>query len=159
MSFPEFDTPAPSLTLLDQGGKPVSLGDFKGKWVVLYFYPKDDTPGCTKEACNFRDNYGALKAAGAVVLGVSADNAAAHKRFAEKYELPFTLLSDTADHAVARAYAAWGLKKNYGKEYEGIIRSTIIIDPEGRVAKVWPRVKPDQHGQEVLEWLKKNASS
>jgi peroxiredoxin Q/BCP len=159
MPFPEAGTPAPPLHLPDPSGQPIDVADLKGKWVVVYFYPKDDTPGCTKEACNFRDNYGALKAAGATVLGVSADSAASHTKFAQKYELPFTLLSDTPDHAAARAYGAWGLKMNYGKQYESIIRSTFVIDPEGRVAKVWPRVRPDQHGEEVLEWLKKNASN
>lgn len=150
-------SPAPPFTLPDQDGGAVDLAALAGTWVVLYFYPRDDTPGCTREACNFRDNFGALKAAGAVVLGLSPDNAAAHKKFAAKYELPFQLLVDAPDHATARAYGAWGLKKNYGKEYEGMIRSTVIIDPTGKVAKAWGRVKPDAHGEEVLNWLKANA--
>jgi len=158
MSFPTIDTDAYPFELKDQAGQRVSLRDLKGRWVILFFYPKDDTPGCTKEACNFRDNYAAIQAAGAAVLGVSGDGSASHAKFAEKYELPFPLLVDDDNHAVARAYGAWGMKKNYGKEYEGVIRSTIVIDPAGRVAKVWPRVKPDQHGEEVLEWLQKNAS-
>ncbi len=123
---------------------------------MLYFYPKDNTPGCTKEACNFRDNYGALRARGAIVLGVSGDSEASHQKFQARYELPFQLLSDPGNE-VARAYGAWGTKNNYGKTYEGIIRSTFIIGPDGRVAKVWKRVKPDAHGQEVLDWITANA--
>ena len=133
----------------------MSLESLKGGWVALYFYPKDDTPGCTKEACNFRDNYGAIQAAGATVIGVSGDSQASHEKFVAKYELPFTLLVDS-DRAIAKAFGAWGIKKNYGKEYEGIIRSTLIIDPRGKVSKVWPRVKPDAHGAEVLAWLTAN---
>ena len=146
---------APAFAGKDQAGNDVSLEALKGSWVVLYFYPKDDTPGCTKEACNFRDNHAAIRAAGATVIGVSGDRQASHEKFTAKYELPFTLLVD-ADRTIARAYGAWGIKKNYGKEYEGIIRSTFIIDGSGRVAKVWPRVKPDSHGDEVLAWLTAN---
>jgi peroxiredoxin Q/BCP len=152
------DTDAPAFQLHNQIGEITDLRDLKGRWVVLYFYPKDDTPGCTKEACNFRDNYGAIQAAGAVVLGVSGDSAASHKKFTEKYELPFPLLVD-ADHSVARAYGAFGTKTNYGKTYEGVFRSTFIIDPAGRVAKVWPKVKPDAHGGEVLAWLQEHAQA
>ena len=155
MAFVTADSSAPEFALKDQSGNDVSLASLKGKWAVLYFYPKDDTPGCTREACNFRDNFGALKAAGAEVLGVSGDSAASHQKFAAKYELPFTLLVDEGN-AVARAFGAWGTKQNYGKTYEGIIRSTVLINPEGKVAKVWPRVKPDAHGAEVLAWLEKN---
>ena len=158
MPMPEAGSPAPAFSLQDQDGAEVSLAGLAGKWVVLYFYPRDDTPGCTKEACDFRDNFGALKAAGAVVLGLSPDTAAAHKKFTAKYGLPFQLLVDGPDHAVARAYGAWGMKKNYGKEYEGMIRSTAVIGPDGTVAKTWPRVKPDSHGQEVLAWLTANAA-
>lgn len=154
--MPAVDTEAPVFDLEDQSGAHVDLRDLRGKWVVLYFYPKDDTPGCTKEACNFRDNHDALQAAGAVVLGVSPDTAKAHQRFTAKYELPFQLLVDGADHDVARAYGAWGLKKNYGKEYEGIIRSTFVINPAGRIAQAWPKVKADGHGAEVLAWLEAN---
>jgi peroxiredoxin Q/BCP len=157
MPMPEVGAEAPPFELPDQRGETVSLAALRGKWVVLYFYPRDDTPGCTREACNFRDVYGDLQAAGAEVLGLSPDRASAHVKFAEKYGLPFRLLVDSDDHAVARAYGAWGLKKNYGKEYEGMIRSTVLIDPEGKVAKTWPRVKPDAHGEEVLKWLKENA--
>src|SRR5690606_29686927 len=134
------------------------LEDLKGKWVVLYFYPRDNTPGCTREACNFRDNYSDLQAEGAVVLGVSGGSAASKTKFATKYELPFPLLIDS-EHEIARAYGAFGLKKNYGREYEGITRSTVLIDPDGKVAKVWPKVKPDDHGSQVLEWLTGRESS
>ena len=157
MTMPDVETEAPAFELKDQSGATVDSRDLKGKWVVLYFYPKDDTPGCTKEACNFRDNYGAIQAKGAVILGVSGDSEASHQKFQAKYELPFQLLADPGNE-VARAYGAWGTKQNYGKTYEGIIRSTFIIGPDGRVAKVWRRVKPDAHGQEVLTWLEKNAS-
>jgi peroxiredoxin Q/BCP len=150
------DEPAPDFSLKDQHGSEVSRESIKGKWTVVYFYPKDDTPGCTKEACNFRDNFGALKAAGATVLGVSADSAASHQKFAAKYELPFTLLVDEGNE-LAKNFGAFGPKTNYGKTYDGIIRSTFILDPEGKVRKVWPKVKPDSHGAEVLEWLKANA--
>lgn len=158
MGFPEPGTQAPAFELTDQAGETVSLDALRGRWVVLYFYPRDDTPGCTREACSFRDVHGDLAAAGAVVLGLSPDRASAHAKFAAKHGLPFQLLVDTDDHATARAYGAWGLKKNYGKEYEGMVRSTVLIDPEGRVAKVWPRVKPDAHGEEVLRWLRQHAT-
>lgn len=150
------DSLAPDFALQDQDGNTVSRDSLKGRWAVIYFYPRDDTPGCTREACNFRDNFAALKALGADVLGVSGDSAAAHKKFAAKYELPFTLLVD-AGNEMARAYGAWGKKNMYGKTYEGIIRSTVVISPEGKVARVWPKVKPDSHGEEVLEWLKSRA--
>ncbi|WBL36102.1 thioredoxin-dependent thiol peroxidase [Tepidiforma flava] len=156
MSMPDVGAAAPAFSLPDQDGKTVSLADFAGKWVVLYFYPKDDTPGCTKEACSFRDRHAELQAKGAVVLGVSGDSSASHRKFADKYALPFPLLADT-EHEVARAYGAWGTKKMYGKEYEGMIRSTVVIDPAGKVAKTWPKVKPDGHGDEVLAWLEANA--
>lgn len=153
-TLPAVDTEAPSFELEDQSGAPVRLRDLRGQWVVLYFYPKDDTPGCTREACSFRDNYAALRGAGAVVLGVSADTAASHARFAGKYDLPFTLLVDADDHAVARAYGAWGTKSSYGKTYEGILRSTFLINPQGRVARVWSKVRPDGHGEAVLQALR-----
>ena len=156
MAFPEVGSEAPDFAAKDKDGNEVSRDSLKGKWAIIYFYPKDDTPGCTKEACNFRDNFGALKAAGATVIGVSADSAASHQNFATKYELPFTLLTDEGNK-MARAYGAFGEKRNYGKVYEGIIRSTVILNPEGKVAKVWPRVKPDAHGAEVLDWVKANA--
>lgn len=147
---------APAFSTVDQDGKAVSLDDLAGKWAVIYFYPKDDTPGCTREACNFRDNYGAIKSTGATLLGVSGDSGASHQKFIAKYELPFPLLSDT-DHSMAKAFGAWGMKKNYGREYEGMFRSTFIIGPDGKIAKVWKTVKPDAHGQQVLDWLQANA--
>jgi peroxiredoxin Q/BCP len=149
---------APAFAAEDQHGRTIRSDELAGKWVVLYFYPKDNTPGCTKEACSLRDANHDLTAAGAVVLGVSGDSASSHQKFASEYQLPFSLLVDK-DHGLARAYGAWGLKKNYGREYEGIIRSTFLIGPDGKVAKVWPRVKPAEHGEEVLAWLKQNASS
>lgn len=155
---PAAGTAAPGFALPDQAGQRHELRDYRGKWVVLYFYPKDDTPGCTREACSFRDNHTALEQAGAVVLGVSGDSEASHQKFAEKYDLPFTLLVDDDDHSAARAYGAYGLKKNYGREYWGTIRSTFIIDPAGLIAKEWLKVKPDQHGEQVLAWLQENAS-
>lgn len=144
---------APTFALKDQSGETVKLAAHAGKYVVLYFYPKDDTPGCTKEACGFRDEHTKLEKAGAVVLGVSPDASARHAKFIEKYQLPFTLLADT-EHAVAEKYGAWGEKVNYGKKYMGIIRSTFLIGPDGKVAKVWPKVKAEGHAQEVLEALK-----
>jgi thioredoxin-dependent peroxiredoxin len=155
--MPAAGAAAPDFEAVDQSGRAVRLKDLSGKWVVLYFYPKDDTPGCTKEACNLRDNYGSITALGAEVLGVSGDSQASHAKFAAKYELPFPLLVD-AGNALARAYGAWGTKSMYGKTYEGVLRSTFVIDPEGKVANVWPKVKPDEHGDEVAEWLKSHAT-
>ena len=143
---------APAFSLKDQDGKTVKLSDFKGQNVVLYFYPKDNTPGCTTEACDFRDNQAALKKAGAVVLGVSMDSEASHKKFIQKQSLNFPLLVD-ADHAVAEAYGAWGEKSMYGKTFMGLIRSTFLIGPDGKLKKVWPKVKVAGHVDEVLEAL------
>ncbi len=134
--------------------KEVSLSDFKGKKIVLYFYPKDDTPGCTKEACGFRDVYDYILEAGAVVVGISPDGEKSHDKFRNKYNLPFYLLSDE-EHRIAEAYGAWGEKKMYGKTYMGIIRSTFIIDEEMVVSKVFPKVSPEGHAEEVLEFLTK----
>ena len=145
-------TMAPDFTLPTDGGGEVSLSDYRGKKVVLYFYPKDNTSGCTTEACGFRDDYSQLLAAGAAVLGVSPDSVKSHDGFKAKYSLPFALLSDP-DHEVAEAYGAWGEKKMYGKTYEGILRSTFLIDEEGRIIKVFPKVKPAGHSQKVLEAL------
>lgn len=144
---------APDLTLEDKEGRKVSLSDYRGRYVVLYFYPKDDTPGCTVEACAFRDDHVRIGDLDAVVLGVSPDDAASHARFAVKYGLPFTLLSDPG-HAVAEAYGAWGEKKNYGKTYFGILRTTFVIGPDGTVRKVFEKVKPDGHSQEVQDALR-----
>jgi peroxiredoxin Q/BCP len=146
-------TMAPDFTLPADGGGEVTLSDYRGKKVVLYFYPKDNTPGCTTEACNFRDDYSAILAAGAVVLGVSPDNVKSHDGFKLQFSLPFALLSDP-DHRVAELYGAWGEKKMYGKTSMGIIRSTFIIDEQGKIAKVFPKVKPENHSQEVLAALK-----
>lgn len=144
---------APAFSLKNQDGKSVKLSDFSGKPVVLYFYPKDDTPGCTTQACSFRDEHSKLEKAGAVVLGVSPDDEKRHAKFALKYELPFTLLADT-EHAVGEKYGVWGEKSLYGRKYMGMFRATFLIGPDGKVAKVWPKVKPAEHVQEVLEALK-----
>ena len=149
----EVGTLAPDFALPDQEGRTHRLSDYRGRWVVLYFYPKDDTPGCTKEACGFRDQMGSLKALDAVVLGVSADDVESHKRFAEKYGLNFPLLADP-ERKVIGAYGAWGTKNLYGKEVEGVLRQTFLIDPEGRIAKVWRKVSPEGHALEVAEALK-----
>jgi len=149
----ETGTLAPDFTLESDGSGPVSLSDFRGKKVVLYFYPKDDTPGCTTEACNFRDDYSEITATGAVVLGVSPDSIKSHRSFRNKYELPFLLLSDP-DHKVADVYGAWGPKKMMGKSYVGIIRSTYVIDEAGKIMRVFPKVDVKQHSQEVLAVLR-----
>lgn len=143
---------APPFSLEADSGPKVALKDLKGKPVVLYFYPKDDTSGCTTEACEFRDNWKAVQARGAVVLGVSPDTVASHEKFKAKYKLPFTLLADP-DHAVAEAYGAWGEKSMYGRKYHGILRSTFIIDGAGRISTIFPRVKPRGHAAEVLAAL------
>jgi peroxiredoxin Q/BCP len=144
--------PAPDFELTSDSGEKVKLSDLRGKPVVLYFYPKDDTPGCTAQACGIRDDYGSFAEKGAVVLGVSPDDEASHVRFKEKYSLPFTLLADP-DHQVAEQYGVWGERSSYGKTYMGIERSTFLIDPEGNVTKVMRRVKPDTHAQDVLAAL------
>ena len=143
---------APDFELEADDGSRVRLSGLRGRTVVLYFYPRDDTPGCTKEACSFRDSWAAVRAKGAVVLGVSPDPAGRHAKFKAKYELPFTLLADT-DKAVMKAYGAFGKKTMYGKLIEGVIRSTFVIDPDGRVATVFPKVKPEGHAAEVLAVL------
>ena len=145
-------TIAPDFTLAADGGSEVTLSDYRGKKVVLYFYPKDNTSGCTTEACNFRDDYSEIVAAGAAVLGVSPDSVKSHDGFKLKYTLPFALLSDP-DHEVAEMYGAWGEKKMYGRTYMGIIRSTFIIDEEGQIIKVFPKVSPKNHSKEVLAVL------
>ena len=144
-------TIAPDFALEASGGA-VTLSDYRGQTVVLYFYPKDDTPGCTTEACNFRDDYSEILAAGAVVLGISPDSVRSHDKFKLKYELPFPLLSDP-DYEVAELYGAWDEKKMYGRTYMGIIRSTYIIDDKGFIVKVFPRVRPKKHSEEVLAVL------
>ena len=149
----ETGTLAPDFTLESDGSGPVSLSDFRGKKVVLYFYPKDDTPGCTTEACNFRDDYSEITATGAVVLGISPDSIKSHRSFKNKYELPFLHLSDP-DHKVADVYGAWGPKKMMGKSYVGIIRSTFVIDETGKIMRAFPKVDVKQHSQEVLAVLR-----
>jgi peroxiredoxin Q/BCP len=148
----EAGTKAPAFALKDQGGKLVKLTDFAGKQVVLYFYPKDNTPGCTVEACAFRDEHSKLQKKGAVVLGVSADDEKSHQTFIKKFNLPFPLLVD-GDHAAAEAYGAWGEKNLYGRKYMGIIRSTFLIGPDGVVKTVWPKVKVEGHVDDVLAAL------
>jgi len=140
---------APAFSLPDQDGETVSLKDFKGSQVVLYFYPRDDTPGCTKEACQFNDNLHAFSRAGVPVLGVSADKAEKHRAFRAKYGLTFPLLTD-ADHAVGEAYGAWGEKTLYGKKSIGVIRSTFLIGADGKIARAWYHVKADGHAAKVL---------
>jgi peroxiredoxin Q/BCP len=144
---------APDFSMASSSGETVNLHDLKGKVVVLYFYPKDDTPGCTTEACNFRDNMAIIQSTGALVFGVSPDSLKAHDKFIKKYELNFPLLSDEGS-AVSTAYGVWKEKSMYGKKYMGIERSTFLIDEEGKLAKVWRKVKPDGHAIEVLNYIK-----
>jgi peroxiredoxin Q/BCP len=143
---------APNFSLIDEKGEKVSLSDFAGSPVVLYFYPKDDTPGCTTEACNFRDDYSKYTQMGAVILGVSPDSEKSHAKFANKHSLPFTLLVDE-DHKVCELYEVWGRKKFMGREYDGVFRTTYLIDAKGMIAKVFEGVKPAEHSMEVLEAL------
>ena len=151
--MPSEGDPAPDFTLTSDSGEAVSLSGLRGKQVVLYFYPKDDTPGCTTQACGIRDVYGEFQKEGAVVLGVSPDDEKSHVKFKEKYELPFTLLADT-DHAVSEEYGVWGEKKYMGRTYMGVDRSTFVIDADGNVKRVMHKVKPDSHADEVLETLR-----
>ena len=144
---------APTFTLPDQDGNQVSLDDFKGAKVLVYFYPADDTPGCTKEACQFNDNLAGFQAAGVPVIGVSPDDAASHQRFRNKYGLRFPLLTD-ADHAVMDAWGAWGEKTSYGRSSVGVLRSTFLLDEDGRVERAWHNVKADGHAASVLSQLR-----
>jgi len=141
--------PAPPFEGVDQNGNSIRLQDLRGRKVILYFYPKDDTPGCTKEACNLRDYYAALQEAGYTIIGVSADTIESHKKFAEKYNLPFSLLADP-EKKIISAYQAWGKKKLYGKEYEGTLRITYIIDENGIISRIIKNVKPEQHASQIL---------
>ena len=145
--------PAPEFALADETGAMRKLSDFRGKAVVLYFYPKDDTPGCTVEACNFRDDYHVYAENGVVILGVNPDNSKSHAKFKEKFKLPFSLLADEG-HALCEAYGVWGLKKFMGREYDGVFRTTFLIGPDGTILKVWENVKPEGHSGQVLEALK-----
>ncbi|MEI8197701.1 MAG: thioredoxin-dependent thiol peroxidase [Phycisphaerae bacterium] len=144
---------APAFNLESTEGKKIALKDLKGQKVVLYFYPKDDTPGCTTEACNFRDAFPQFGTQDAVILGVSPDNVASHLKFKAKFNLPFALLADP-DHQIAEAYGVWQEKTNYGKTYMGIVRTTFVIDSAGKIAKIFPKVKVAEHHLEVLEALK-----
>ena len=151
--FLEAGTRAPDFTLPDQNGNPVRLSSFQGKKVVLYFYPKDNTPGCSRQACAFAALYAGFKAQNVAVIGISKDSVASHQKFAEKYELPFILISDPERVAI-EAYGVWQEKKNYGKVSMGVVRSTYIINEEGIIEKVMPKVKPDTNAEEILEYLK-----
>ena len=152
MSMPAVGERAPDVALPDETGTVHCLADQRGRWTILYFYPKDDTPGCTVEACEFRDNNETIHERGADVWGVSPQGSASKRAFREKFELPFMLLADE-DHAVADAYGSWVEKHNYGKTYWGVARTTFLIDPDGRIARVWPKVKPEGHAGEVLAAL------
>lgn len=153
MEIPKIHSPAPDFTLLDQDGKNHALSDYKGKWVLLYFYPKDDTPGCTIEACAIRDQFKDFKSIGAVVLGVSTDSVASHKKFVTAYELPFTLLADVNKEVVGM-YGVFGEKKFMGKTYMGTSRTSFLVDPSGNIAKVYEKVKPELHAAEVVADLR-----
>lgn len=151
--IPAAGTPAPDFTLPASDGSAVTLSALRGQWVVLYFYPKDDTPGCTTEACSFRDNWHTLEQRGIRVLGISRDSVKSHQKFAEKYGLPFTLLADESGE-VTEKYGVWVEKSMYGRKYMGTLRVTYVIDEKGKIAAVWPKVKPEGHAEEILEALK-----
>jgi peroxiredoxin Q/BCP len=142
--------PAPDFTLPNQNGEPVSLADLRGRRVVIYFYPKDDTPGCTKEACNFRDQWGAFAEHDIAVLGISKDGAASHSKFIAKHDLPFTLLTDAEPCPVAAAYDSYGLKKFMGREYMGMMRHTFVVDGEGRLERIYTKVKAETMADDIL---------
>ena len=146
--------PAPDFSLPDDEGKYHKLSDFRGKPIVLYFYPKDDTPGCTKEACNFRDDYSAYKTAGLEIIGISPDSSESHAKFKAKFNLPFLLLADK-DHKVCEQFEVWGKKKFIGREFDGVLRTTFLIDKERKVVKIFEGVKPAEHSQELLTEFKK----
>ncbi len=143
---------APDFELLDDTGAARHLSDYRGRPVILYFYPADDTPGCTKEACNFRDDYSQYEKAKVTILGVSPDSVKSHVKFKNKYQLPFPLLADE-DHKVCNAYGVWGPKKMMGREYEGVLRTTFLIDSNGKIARVFENVRPSEHSEEVLAAL------
>jgi thioredoxin-dependent peroxiredoxin len=143
---------APKFSVATSGGGKISLADYIGKNVILYFYPKDDTPGCTKEACAFRDHFAVFKKKGAAVFGVSPDSVKSHDKFVEKFKLPFTLLSDE-DKKIVEAYGVWGEKTFMGRKYLGVYRVTFLIGPDGKIKKIWPAVKPEEHAEEVLAAL------
>lgn len=147
---------APDFELPDQDGNMHTLSAERGKWVLIYFYPKDDTPGCTKEACTIRDNFPDFKKLDTVVFGVSADSTKSHKKFADKYELPFTLLSDE-NKTTVNAYGVWGKKKFMGREYDGIFRMSFLVNPDGTIARIYEKVKPAEHAEEVVTYLNEHA--
>jgi peroxiredoxin Q/BCP len=151
--LPKKGTLAKNFTLADQEGKLHTLKEYRGKWVVLYFYPKDDTPGCTVEACQFRDNFPKFKRSKAVILGISVDSVKKHAKFVGKYELPFTLLADE-EKEVVNLYGVWAKKKFMGREYMGILRTSFLINPEGKIVKVYEDVKPDGHAEAILQDIK-----
>lgn len=150
---PQKDTKAPAFELPDQNGKMHALSDYKGSWVLIYFYPKDDTPGCTKEACMIRDNFPSFKKLDIAVLGISTDSVKSHAKFAEKYELPFTLLADE-EKKVVEDYGVWGEKKFMGRTYNGTKRMSFLVNPKGMIAKVYEVVRPAEHAEEVLADIK-----
>lgn len=152
MGFLKEGTKAPDFKAKNQNGKDISLSDFKGKKIILYFYPKDDTPGCTAEACNLRDNYNSLINKGFEVIGVSPDGEQSHSKFQSKYQLPFNLVADS-EKVILKLYGAWGLKKMYGKEYEGVLRTTYVIDEQGVILKVIPKVETGSHTEQILREL------
>src|SRR5215468_4827417 len=149
----EINDKAPDFTSLDQNGKKISSQDFHGNWVVLYFYPRADTPGCTIEACSFRDSFKHVEKTGAIVLGVSPDTPAAQKKFVDKYDLPFTLVAD-ADKKISNAYGVIQEKNMYGKKVMGVARTTFMIGPDGKIKHIFNKVKPEGHAEQVLAWLK-----
>lgn len=152
MSLPKLGVSAPSFSLPDQDGKQQKLSDYKGKWVLIYFYPKDDTPGCTTEACSFRDNLPKFGKVKAKVLGISTDSVASHKKFELKYKLPFTLLSDEHKKVVEK-YGVWAEKSMYGRKYFGILRTSFLVDPNGKIVRIYEKVKPAEHVLQVLHDL------
>ena len=158
MSMPVQGDAAPDVALPDESGTVHRLSDQRGRWTILYFYPRDDTPGCTVEACEFRDTNETIRDRGADVWGVSPQNGASKRAFREKFNLPFTLLADE-DHKVAEAYGSWVEKQNYGKTYWGTARTTFLVDPSGRIARVWPKVKPEGHAAEVLAALEEERAA
>ncbi len=147
--MPETNQKAPAFSLPDQDGNIHSLADFAGGWLLVYFYPKDDTPGCTEEACSLRDNLSGLKAKGLAIVGVSTDSVASHRKFADKFSLPFPLLADEGKQVV-NAYGVWAEKSMYGKKYMGTLRSSFLIRPDGTIAKIYEKVKPGEHAAEIL---------
>jgi peroxiredoxin Q/BCP len=157
MSTPQAGSPAPAIEIPDERGTIHRLSDRLGRWTVVYFYPEDDTPGCTTEACQFRDLHDGITGLDAEVWGISPDGSGSHAAFRAKFDLPFTLLSDE-DHAVADAYGAWQEKTNYGRTYWGIVRSSYLVDPDGTIARAWPKVKADGHAAEVLAALESAAA-